>query len=278
MRAVRFFLCVVSLAAIEGCAFGNRKVNLEYPPGLNAAQRLQVPVSPPDARSVVLLTFIDQRSEKDRVGEVRNGFGMHTADVKAMNNVADWVTSAAKWELEKAGFRVTVVKARPGSSAEPVISGEVLKVHCGAYFKYGGEVEVALRVEQAGRVLVQRTYTGKGSAGTNWGATSESYRQALGEALRNAHAELRFGASARNQPDDRAACDQALTEIKRARIREQRTPTPSASSRRFQSAAGAAQEIRSGVDAGLPHPHRPRRPASGRRCTPRTTADGVEAT
>jgi hypothetical protein len=185
MRAVRFFLCVTMLTAFGGCAFGNRKVNLVYPPGLNMAQRMKVATPAPDARSIVLLSFIDQRAQKDRVGEVRNGFGMHTADVLAVNNIADWITSATKWELEHAGFRVTVAKVRP-AAGDPIVSGEVLKVHCGAFFKYGGEIEIALRLEQGGRTLIQRTYLGKGSAGTNWGATSESYSRALGEALQNA--------------------------------------------------------------------------------------------
>jgi hypothetical protein len=171
-----------------GCAFGDRKVLLTYPPGMNMAQRnaAQALTPPPNAQNVVLLSFIDQRPQKDRVGEVRNGFGMHTADVLASSNVADWVTLATEVELKKAGFRVTVLKVRPGSGDDPVVSGEVLKVHCGAYFKYGGEIEFAVRVEKGGRTLIQKTYQGKGSAGTNWAATSESYGAALGEALQSA--------------------------------------------------------------------------------------------
>lgn len=173
---------------LGGCAFGDRKVPLTYPPGQNIVQRnaAQALAPAPNAQNVVLLAFIDQRPQKDRIGEVRNGFGMHTADVLAENNVADWVTLATEVELKKAGFKVTVLKVRPGATEEPVVSGEVITVHCGAYFKYGGEIEIAVKVEKAGRTVIQKTYSGKGSAGTNWAATSESYGHALGQALQSA--------------------------------------------------------------------------------------------
>jgi hypothetical protein len=171
----------------SGCAFTDRRVNLVYPPA-NAAGAQSASVSAPgkDQRSVVLLAFIDQRQQKDRVGEVRNGFGMHTADVLAANNVAEWVTNAVKLELEKAGFAVTIRNARSDAPEDAVLSGEVIKVHCGAYFKYGGEVELAVRLEHRGRTLIQKNYLGKGSAGTNWTGTSKSYGVALSEALQNA--------------------------------------------------------------------------------------------
>src|ERR1035441_993419 len=124
---------------LGGCAFGDRRVNLTYPPAnagrpqvASAATRGQ------DQRNVVLLAFIDQREQKDRVGEVRNGFGMHTADVLAANNVAEWVTNAMRLELERAGFTVMVLSARSDASEDAVLSGDRKSVVEGTRVDLGG--------------------------------------------------------------------------------------------------------------------------------------------
>src|SRR6202022_2479246 len=94
-----------------GCSFGNRHVTLTYPPQQAPAARSGEAPSPvvEPRRRVVLVTFLDQRSKKQTIGSVHNGFGMHTADVMAENEVAPWVTNAIGTELEKAGFAVTRV-------------------------------------------------------------------------------------------------------------------------------------------------------------------------
>lgn len=189
-RVASLLALVSAPLLVGGCAFGNRRVNLTYPPANAGPQVASAAALGQGQRNVVLLAFIDQRQQKDRVGEVRNGFGMHTADVVAANSVAEWVTNAMKLELERAGFTVTVLSARSNESEDAVLSGEVIKVHCGAYFKYGGEVELAVRLERRGRTLIQKNYLGKGSAGTNWSATSKSYGVALSEALQNATQNL----------------------------------------------------------------------------------------
>jgi uncharacterized lipoprotein YajG len=184
----------VMLLAVSfgGCAFGNRHVTLTYPPQ-------QVPVPRPGAApsstttlrpTIVLITFLDQRPTKQTIGSVHNGFGMHTADVVAQNDVAAWVTNAIGTELEKAGFAVTRASASDRSALDAQVSGEVLKVYCEAWTKYEAEVAFDVRVVKDGKEVLRKSFSGKNDSTTNWGASSKSYGQALAVALSNAAGNL----------------------------------------------------------------------------------------
>lgn len=165
------------------CAFGDRHVRLEYPPP-GSETVAAVPASAPlGARTVHLGVFVDQRAERGRVGEVRNGWGMHTADVVAQDDVSEWVRGALHVELERAGLRV--VDDCPAAGGLEV-RGEVLRVHCGAYLSYEGEVQVSAELVRDGKVLARYPASGKGSAGTNWGATEKGYGESLALALQAA--------------------------------------------------------------------------------------------
>jgi len=189
MRRSSQLVVSATLLAFLGsaCAFGDRHVRLEYPPP-GAGAVVAVPASAPlGARTVHLGVFVDQRAERGRVGEVRNGWGMHTADVLAENDVGDWVRAALHQELERAGLRV--VDDCPAAGGLEV-RGEVLRVHCDAYMSYEGEVQVSAELMRDGKVLARYPASGKGSAGTNWGATEKGYAESLALALQAAARSL----------------------------------------------------------------------------------------
>ena len=48
---------------------------------------------------------------------------------------------------------------------------------------YEGEVSFFAQLQKDGKEILRKRYTGKGSAGMNWGAASESYGSSLAEAL-----------------------------------------------------------------------------------------------
>lgn len=187
----RFLLLgILVLLGPLGCAFGNRHVTLAYPPeqpkGTGQATASAAPRTLVGQR-IVLVVFLDQRSTKQAIGSVHNGFGMHTADVIAANDVADWVTSALKTELEKVGFEV--IRAPVAGSVaggEPVVTGEVVKVYCEAWTKYEAEVIFDVRVIREDREILKKSYVGKNDTTMNWGASSKSYGQTLAMALANA--------------------------------------------------------------------------------------------
>jgi len=125
---------------------------------------------------------VDRRKEAEHVGEVRNGFGMHTADVHTKGDPAAWLRHAVRTELQRAGYDVV----EPQQRADLVIDAHLQTAHCTAYMSYEGEVCIAVKALSHGRSVVDGVYTGKGGAGVNWTATDESFGETLDLALQDA--------------------------------------------------------------------------------------------
>lgn len=192
-RVIRviFFLAMVWIYAMaSGCAFGDRRVTLSYPPEKGAEKSGSgvaeaAPLSTATGKTIYLRKFDDQRT-KQEIGEVRNGWGAKTADVIAENDVRKWISEALKTELEEAGYNVITNAGGDVPSAEPELGGEILTVYCTALMSYEGEVSFFAYVTKEDKELLRKRYTGKGSAGTNWGASAKSYGQSLSMALSEA--------------------------------------------------------------------------------------------
>jgi len=180
----RLFIAAVLLAGgpVSGCAFGDRHIELGYPPP--AEEDAQAAEAAP-ARGVVHVgPFDDARSDTTVVGTVRNGFGMETAKVVAEADVTEWVRDALAWELEAAGY--TAVKGVDAPADEMALSGDVLRAYCDMYFSYDGQVVLRIDVRKHGQTVLDQSYSGRGSVGTAWAGTADSFSQSLSLALRDA--------------------------------------------------------------------------------------------
>lgn len=192
--AKSFGVLWIGVVFLAGCAFGDRQVVLDYPPenssggGVISVAEAAEPL-PNTGQSIVVMKFEDLRSDKRIIGEVRNGWGMRTANVVVANNVSDWLTDAVTMELENQGILVIGSDAAQGSQL-PVLDGDILTVYCSAYLEYEGEVSFIARIQNAGVEVLNKRYTATGSVGLNWAATSESYEQSLSLALANAVRDL----------------------------------------------------------------------------------------
>ena len=187
IRGLRCTTTLVAVIFLAGCAFGTRNATLIYPP---KAESGAVPVAQAATRpapknvQIVLGPFSDQRTDKKVVGTMRNGFGMRTADVVAMNSVPDWVAQAIKMELEDSGYSVaTVAGGDSAAGASAVVSGEILNVFCDMYMSYTGQVSLLARVSKGGKEVLNKHYSGEGSAGLAFAGTAESFAQSLSLAL-----------------------------------------------------------------------------------------------
>jgi hypothetical protein len=179
---------IASMLALTGCAFGTRMAELSYPPNeqggglIESAHAAQTEM--PRSRNIVL-NVSDERSERSRIGNVRNTFGMDTADVVTKDDVAGWVEGALANELTNAGYHVT----RSGEAAigDGVISlqAEILTVYCDVYLTYDGEVSMMVILEGKERDTIRKQFEGEGGVGLNWAATSESYAESLALALKD---------------------------------------------------------------------------------------------
>lgn len=178
--------------SLSGCAFGNRQVTLTYPPENTSGviQTAEAATRTPANHEDIVIDFVDRRSDKGVIGEVRNGWGMHTADVVAVNGVQKWVSGAVKSELEAAGYSVSVRNPKMSLPPGILLSGEILTVYCTALFSYEGKVSFIAKVIKDNKELIDKRYSGKGSAGLNWAATSDAYDQSLSLALSSAVKQL----------------------------------------------------------------------------------------
>lgn len=189
-RYFRYWACILMTAVLAGCAFGTREATLIYPPTSDGDAKVAPDkVAKPEPREpkIQLLQFRDERTEKNLVGTVRNGYGMRTADVIAKNSVTEWVTQALKLELQSRGFTVVTGAPKEGGEAGTiVISGEILNVFCDMYFSYTGQVSLVVKVSNSAGELYRRHYAGEGSAGLAFAMTAESFAQSLSLALSSA--------------------------------------------------------------------------------------------
>lgn len=184
-RTARMAAAILSVALLAGCAFGTRQPTLIYPPASESGDKsaVQAAVTPAQKNvQIALKPFSDQRSDKKVVGTVRNALGMRTADVIPTSNVSDWVTQAVAAELRNNGYTVINASDQAGTAGK-VVSGEILNVFCDMYFSYTGQVSLVVRVNEDGKELFNKHYSGEGSAGLAVAMTAESYAQSLALAL-----------------------------------------------------------------------------------------------
>ncbi len=77
----------------------------------------------------------------------------------------------------------SVVDTAAAGDSTWVLSGEIIKVYADAYFEYGAEVSLFIRLRRGEQEVLGQSYTGEGSAGMNVTATAKSYAQSLALAL-----------------------------------------------------------------------------------------------
>lgn len=168
-------LALTSLVMLGACAFGDRKVELNYMPTAGGA----LPVG--TSYEVSVADFTDNRTNPAYVGKVLNGYGMHTADVLATNSVALWVTDAIRVELERAGF--TVIPVEDATPDTFNITGEIAQVSGEAYIRYKANIAFNATVIRNGETLLDQSFANRSTGDLNAFASGDGYKEALQESL-----------------------------------------------------------------------------------------------
>ncbi len=189
-RRFRIALLVLGAASswLSGCAFVGREAKLRYPPlqeGQAVAPAPPAPAPAPGAPAVAVVVTDGRPDPRNRVGNVRNGFGMVTASVTTADDVAAWIKGALEAESQAQGLRVV-----PSPDGGASLAAQVAKVECDAFFEYGASVMLSTQLTTGGAAIHSGSYTGQGSAGTNWSATEESFSLSLSLALRDAARQI----------------------------------------------------------------------------------------
>lgn len=187
LSTVGFRLALLfALALLSGCAFGDRHVVLGYAPveeEFSASGR------------IAIVTFTDDRprDRKQDVGEVRNGLGMVTADVRIDEKAKDgtnqslgaWIADALAEELQRAGAETGRFESIGAASGYPVVvSGSLTKAWVNMYLQYDAKIRTQVRITRHGAVVFDQPVKGDYETGAVFGSQKE-YEKALTRTLQD---------------------------------------------------------------------------------------------
>jgi YajG family uncharacterized lipoprotein len=170
MWVARDFRCALSLllgifcgGLVSACAFTDRHVNLA--PAM-MPQIVSSSSVPQDGKVVSVARPQDLRPDPTTVGNIRNGYGIVTAQVRSNNDVAMWVANSLISGIEQAGYRVERAETVETAHTPLAIDIEVSRVfteYAPNFFTIDGKADVAARVEvyRRGQRILRRLYTGK---------------------------------------------------------------------------------------------------------------------
>ena len=169
-KYLAFCNSLIIILLISGCALTDDKVELTYQPILSSTTQY------PD--SIVVHKFVDTRSNKQIVGEVRNLKGKRTADVViGEQDPGIWISNALIAELKASGL-TTVSSSNTDTNKTGntvTIDGDIFElfITTNMDFKYRCTVRVSVHVTKNSVSLLKKDYVGKGEADADWGFDEE---------------------------------------------------------------------------------------------------------
>lgn len=178
-------LLLLACAALTfaGCAFGSRYVALSYPPEHEGEQ----PAPQPSAgirTAGVVLNVEDVRDNAERIGVVRNGYGIPTASILTEDNVIIWVHDAISTELVKLGYNVVTDVGSEGDLADyDRLDAQLAKLWCDIFMFYDGEVTLRATLHPVQGEPLAGEFPAKVNSGLSWAASGEATGKSLAQAM-----------------------------------------------------------------------------------------------
>ena len=190
------------LLPLTGCTLGTRYVALSYPPPQKEEVAVNVAVNvPPNVASPrtaeVVLNVEDVREDNERIGVVRNGYGIATTSILTEDNVVIWAHDAIRTELEALGYKVVNdLEGTVDLDAYDRLDAQLTKLYCDIFMFYDGEVTLRATLHPLQGESLSGEFPAKVNSGLSWVAsdkgTGQSLAQAMQESLRAMLAELGF--------------------------------------------------------------------------------------
>jgi hypothetical protein len=106
------------------------------------------------------------------VGWMRNGFGMHTADIYAMNQPSDWIGGLIRQESANSG--ATVIEEEKFGTADMNIRTTVKYLKIDVYMQYWVDLVIDVEFMPKGRKSFVKTYHVHANR-TSWLGTSKEF-------------------------------------------------------------------------------------------------------
>jgi len=158
---------LVCVLFVSGCAFGTRRPTLNY--------TVALPSEPQNNIAIKVNEFTDERTwNKEKIGDVKNAYGMRCAEIIPQNSVVAWVTDALKKELVNAGYNIS-----DNQAVSSVAQGAVLEAYVDAYWNYGGRVRLKVALKKDGKDVLNKEYSVQKNCGINMAARAASYAKTL---------------------------------------------------------------------------------------------------
>jgi len=162
MKRVIISVIAAALIFTSGCAFSTANLNVSY----DSAKAKVGPLSSVKPMKIVVGGFADKRSEKDKIGYVRNGFGMNTANVLTTRPVPEVVRDAVVAALSKNGHTIVT-----GDQKSISLSGSIERFWFESQvnfwtIEFMGTIDVELVIQdgRTGQQLFSKRYTGHHNA------------------------------------------------------------------------------------------------------------------
>lgn len=195
-------LLLLACAALPlaGCAFGSRYVSLSYPP--EDEQPAAETARAAGSRSGdVLLVVQDAREDTDRIGVVRNGYGIVTSSILTEDNVTIWAHDAIRTELERLGYNVVAEVGRESDlAAYERLDALLTQLWCDIFLFYDGQVTLRATLHPVQGPPLTGEFPTKVNSGLSWAASGEGTGKSLAQAMqasaRAMLAELGFASRA----------------------------------------------------------------------------------
>ena len=190
---LRLSLIVIVASQATGCAFGTRFVDLSYPPKNVSEQASEAATASMRFRELpsdIVLEVYDKRDQMERIGNIRNGYGIDTASILTEQNIAVWVHDAIDYELDRLGIAVIEVYDADFDEPPAKLVVDVKKVYCDIYAMYDGEVALQADLVQGHDVLMSAAVEEKAVSGLSFVGSGSSTGESLAQALQMAIQEL----------------------------------------------------------------------------------------
>ena len=188
-------LLAASVWLLSGCAFIDQKLSLRYTP--------QGAPAPLGVTERVLLTTIDLEASMQRkensviIGNVKNGYGVKTADAVTESKVDEWILGELAADLQRRGFLVRRVEAFPAEydAGARVILRRLWVEQDPGFWTVGAitDLSFALELYSKGHLVRKVIVSAKGDSRSMMGLSTqkeESLEKALRAAMEQASNEI----------------------------------------------------------------------------------------
>lgn len=182
VKYIGILASIFSLLVINGCTYGTRQINLDYPSKAISTSG--------EVKDVFLLKFNDRRTEKGTVGTVKDILGNRTAKLVPTSDVLDWFMTGLELELARAGYNVKVVDGISPRSRVPVISGDLLTVHTETVLNHVAEVSFMVTMTKSGETLIDKRYSVRKNLSVDISTPSSGFARSLTAALEECVGQL----------------------------------------------------------------------------------------